>query len=104
MPQYTCASGAVEINFDELLVTDNNPNVSILALGSSQPGLMQGQISDDGSFSAKRTINGTCDEQFTIAGEFTSETTYEAYFLVDFSGALCMNCTQQYWSISGELQ
>ena len=104
VPQYTCANGAVNINFDEVVVTDNNPTIAILALGSSQPGLMQGTISDDWSFSAKRTINGSCDEQYTFAGDFTSETTYEGYLLVDFSGAFCLNCSQQYWVVSGSLQ
>ena len=103
-PQYTCASGAVAINFGEIMVTENKSALSMLSLGSSQPGLMQGTLSDDMRFSVKRTINGSCDEQYTIAGEFTSENTFEASFVVDFSGAFCVNCSQQVWSLSGALQ
>jgi hypothetical protein len=101
IPQYTCANGSVNINFNEILIEDNNPNIAVVAIGSSQPGLMQGSVKTDQSFTATRTINGSCDEQYVIAGEFTSEDEYEGYFMVDFSGAFCLNCSQQFWTISG---
>ncbi len=99
---YSCAGGAVSLHFSEVSVLDFNPSITVKA-GGSQPGQMTGTRSEAGVFAASRTITGTCDETYSITGEFTSETTFDATFEAAYSGGACGTCSDQIWSISGTM-
>ena len=80
------------------------PLIAVSSMGSSQPGTMTGTITGDEDFYGTRTITGTCDETYTVSGTFTSEDSFEGVFMADFSGGMCLNCTQQTWNIEGVRQ
>jgi hypothetical protein len=101
---YQCAMNSVSFSFNSFLVLDNNPLVAVSSMGSSQPGTMTGTIIGDEDFYATRTITGTCDETYTVSGTFTSEESFEGVFTADFSGGMCLNCSQQSWGIEGVRQ
>jgi hypothetical protein len=90
----------VSIHFGTVTVTDQQTAISFQAVGSSQPGRMSGTKTGNGFF-ADHTLTGDCDESYSITGSFTDADHFTGTFTADYSGGLCLDCTQQTWTITG---
>jgi hypothetical protein len=97
---YSCAYGIVSVTVSQVTIIDSNPSVSVNG-GGSQPGIMTGTINDSGLFSASRTLAGTCDETYSITGEFTDPDTFDATMSAVFSGSACFDCTGYSLDVTG---
>ncbi len=97
-----CASGLVNINVRTLVVEDYNPRIVISA--GTQPGEMNGYFTGSTTFEVENSIAGTCTENYTFVGEFTSDTTLSGTLEVEFVDSLglgfCFDCTGRSWSIT----
>lgn len=100
---YSCTFGLVSIDFDSVFIEDEYPDITVAASGSgSQPGTMRGSFSSATSWSADRTISGSCDEIYEISGTFTDENTFEATLTASFrGGGACFDCSNQSWTFTG---
>ena len=100
---YSCAYGNVNIGFNQILIQDNDPVITLTSVGTgSQPGSMSGYFTTGLEWSANRIITGTCTETYTIEGEFLDENTFTATFTAQFSGgAMCLDCSNRSWTIEG---
>ncbi len=102
-PSYICGGGVVSVGFSGVAVEYSPPLLRVTGLGGgSQPGQMDGNITSDGQFSVTHTIQGTCNETYTMNGTFdATEGTFSGTFEVDFSGFLCLGCRRQSFEVSG---
>jgi hypothetical protein len=100
---YTCALGNVTIDFDQVLIDDLSPDITIDALGSGiQPGQMAGTFTTSTDFSGVNVQRGTCTETYVFEGSFTSMTSFTATFSARYTGGFnCLDCTNQTWSVTG---
>jgi hypothetical protein len=101
--RYTCAGGAVSMQFDQLVLELADPLMRVTSLGSAQPGQMDGDIRD-GAFYVERVINGTCNETYTLQGVWQDEDTFLGSLDVSFAGFLCLNCQPQSYSFTADKQ
>jgi hypothetical protein len=46
-------------------------------------------------------VEGQCAQIYTLEGVFTSADTWEGTFSITFSGALCLDCTNQLFQVTG---
>jgi len=101
--RYSCALGLVSINFDQVLILDDYPDISVASTGSgSQPGTMTGTFSTSTTWDVKRVITGGCDEHYEMAGTFTSDTTFTATFTATYvGGSACFDCEDQSVTVNG---
>jgi len=98
---YSCASGMVSITFNQLSVLDSSPTISFTSLGSAQPGTMTGTVNPtDWSASASAMYPGTCNETYTVTGDFIDENTFEGVFQAAYSGWTCFDCGGQVWDVT----
>lgn len=99
--EYDCAWGSVTIDFDEVLIIDDYPDIDVASTGrGSQPGTMSGSFSSAVTWAADRTLSGSCDEIYEIEGTFLDENTFEATFTAAFVGS-CFDCSTQTWTFQG---
>jgi hypothetical protein len=103
---YTCAGGAVIINFSSISVIDNNPQISFTFIGESQPGTLTGTLGAGDTFSATYSIAGLCTENYGFTGSFTSGSTFAGTFTAQFvdtsgTGLGCLGCADQTFSVNG---
>lgn len=96
--QYSCALGFVTIDVATITVIFNPPYASMTSNETPQPGTLNGEIAEDGSFVFENSIVlGTalaCDEYYRISGQFVSPDRFEATFESVFNG-FCGNCVDQ---------
>jgi hypothetical protein len=97
--RYRCALGLVNVNFDEVYVFDSYPDITVTSATGSQPGTMIGSFTSSTTFEAENAILGSCDEIYTITGEFISTTEAEGELSLDFVGS-CFDCTPQTYSFT----
>ncbi len=101
---YQCIWGLISIDFDQVLIEDAYPSVTVNALGGgAQPGEMTGTFSSSTEFSAAQSVAGSCREVYTLEATFTSMTSFEGTFTAEFIGSssACFDCTSQSWSVTG---
>ncbi len=101
--RYTCAYGLVSINFNEVFIIDENPDLTIAPTGSgSQPGTMTGSFLTSTTWEVERTISGGCDEIYEMSGTFTGENSFTATFTATFvGGSACFDCEDGSWTVNG---
>lgn len=97
---YICAFGLVTIDFNEVFIVDENPDISVSSTGAgSQPGTMSGSFGSGTTFDTQRILTGGCEERYYFSGEFTSDTTFTGDFTAEFVGGMgCFDCTNQSWT------
>jgi hypothetical protein len=61
---------------------------------------MTGPSAKDGQIAVNCVYPGSCSEVYSLAGSFTSNSTWEATFTVSFTGS-CFDCSTQVFSIIG---
>ena len=97
--EYDCAYTYVMIDFDQVSVLDSYPALDITSVGTgSQPGTMSGYWTTTTEFSVERVLPGTCEEAYTLEGEFNGDGTFTATFTATFTGRACLDCTNQSWT------
>jgi len=103
-PLYSCALGVMNIDFDQLAVVYNPPEVTMYNVGGIQPGTMSGTIDNVGYFYLeKEVILGTvaaCDEYYRLFGTFTDADHFDGTLQALYSG-FCLNCAFQEWTFTG---
>ena len=92
------ALGYVTIDVQSVSVIFNPPYASMTSNETTQPGSLNGDIADDGSFIFENSVViGTvlaCDEYYRLSGAFIGPDRFEATFEAVFNG-LCGNCQDQ---------
>jgi hypothetical protein len=97
----TCALGFVQLDFNQVIITDSNPTI-IVAETSSQPGTMTGTFSTDTDWTSQNVLLGSCTETYTMTGTFDDANTFTALFEADFTPvAACLGCVYRSWSVTG---
>jgi hypothetical protein len=100
--RYRCATGVVDISFDQVQVLDTDPSISFTSVASALPGTMTGTIASDDSFLASYVFAGTCTETYTISGSFTGDDAFSGTFSTSYVGGFfCYDCVGDTWSIAG---
>jgi hypothetical protein len=92
---YMCASGLVDIDFDQLVFADTASMLSVTSNDTGatpQPCKMTGSTATSGHIDVQCTNAGACNEIYHLTGAFTSETTWTGTFEASFTG-LCLDCT-----------
>ncbi len=100
--RYSCAFGVISIDFGELTVIDDNPDISFVSGGrGSQPGTMTGSFTGATTVEAERVVTGACTEVYTLVGEFVSDIEFHGTFTAEFVGgrSACFDCSNQSWDI-----
>jgi hypothetical protein len=69
-------------------------------LDADGDGLFDGANPTDWSVSASTMFPGTCNETYTVTGDFIDEITFEGTFQASFSGWTCGDCSPQVWDVS----
>jgi len=91
----------VDVGFNQISITDNNPAISITAINSSQPGTTTGSFSTESVVSTSTSLAGSCTEEYYFSGEFLDASTFEGTFqAVYIGGASCYDCTTQVWAFT----
>jgi hypothetical protein len=97
-PMRACAGGGVNFNVRFLQFT-------VTAMGltaTGAPATMTGPAPMANRFRVTGTVPGTCNEVYTLTGEFTSMSEFTGEFSVEFVGGFfCLDCTNQRWSVRG---
>ncbi|MHA2053442.1 MAG: hypothetical protein ACXABI_03690 [Candidatus Hodarchaeales archaeon] len=97
---YTCAFGLVTLSYSTFTFVDTGTTLTVLPLMNGG-GYMTGLTASDGNIDVTFVYFGSCDEYYTLTGDFTDENTWEATFSVSFIGFLCSDCTYQQWTVVG---
>jgi hypothetical protein len=87
---YKCILGAINVNFDRLLVADDNPSI-VMTSEADLPGEMKGALTNDADVVVERWLNGDCDETYTLTGSFVDADHFEGTFTTEYEGT-CVNC------------
>jgi hypothetical protein len=98
--QYSCVWGLVSVNFSKLNILDARPDITVAPPSGSQPGTMSGSFTGTTTFTAENILTGSCDEIYTIEGEFPTATTLSGTLSISFVGT-CFDCTAQSFPFTG---
>jgi hypothetical protein len=99
---YSCAFGFVSISFGSVQILDRNPDITIASYNGSQPGTMNGTLTNDTDFDVENRITGSCTEVYDFVGTFTDANNFTGTFSVTFQGgANCFDCVAKSWNVSG---
>jgi hypothetical protein len=111
---FSCAFGLVSVNLSSVNIYETEDYITIGSNGS-QPGSMSSLNSEnsyqsagvwsDGHFVVTNMIAGSCNEYYTMSGDFTDPENFEATLTVDFEDStgsgFCFDCTSQIWTMNG---
>jgi len=96
---YQCFFGLVDLFYTSFTFVDDGTSLIV------QPAMnggcfLTGTSAKNGQINVDCIYPGTCNEFYTLAGSFTSNSTWEATFTVSFTG-MCSDCTSRFFSITG---
>ena len=97
--QYTCVFGLVNLNYDQFTFVDDSDTL-IVQPAMDGGSFMSGPSATNGVIDVSCVYPGSCNEYFTLEGDFIDNDTWQATFTITFIGS-CFDCTAQQWSITG---
>ncbi len=85
---YSCCLGLIDVTITQFVLANNAASVSS---APSNPATLTGLggFCPGGSFTASAVLPGGCSVTYSIAGEFTSTTTWQGNYDLGFVGASC---------------
>jgi hypothetical protein len=96
---YTCGGGNVDLDFSLVTISDEDPDITFIFVGSTHPGVMTGMLTAGDAFTAESSFIGACSKNFTLSGSFLGQNSFSANLVGSFPG--CSGCIDQTWTITG---
>ena len=99
--EFSCT--IIDVVLSQFEIVWNPPDTASISNPYGWPTSFEGMLGEDGSFelSYERVLGypGSCDEYYTLSGQFLDEDTFTADFIVDFVGIptdfWCLSCEDQ---------
>lgn len=91
---YTCGLGAVDVDFDRLLLQHAEPVITATALGDGpQPPPVEGTVTAAGVFLGTVEESGACPRTWTLEGRFVNPNVLNAQLILDVPEIpACLSC------------
>jgi hypothetical protein len=100
---YSCALGLVDISYTQLAFADTGSALTVTSndVGNpAQPCPMTGASAAGGHVDVTCTLPGSCNETYSLLGDFAGSTTWTGSFRASYTGT-CLDCVNQMVAITG---